>query len=83
MNTQYTIRNVAPSLDAKLRAKAARERIPLNSALLEVLQRGIEAPNSASTRHHDFDDLAHSWVPDPAFDAAMRDARQVDARDWS
>lgn len=82
MTKQYTIRNISPQLDAKLRSKAAREKISLNTAILKVLDQGLQSRAKAGKPHHDFDFLFGSWVPDPAFDEAMKDLRAVDMRDW-
>lgn len=82
MSKQYTIRDISPQLDAKIRAKAARERISLNKAVLKVLDEGLQKTGSNKKSHHDFDDLSGSWQKDPDFDAAMQDSRRVDEKDW-
>lgn len=80
--TQYTIRNVPHELDAKLRAKARREKQSLNSLLIEQLQRSVSKPKTNKLTNTDYDDLAGSWVKDPTFDEACRDLRRVDLKDW-
>ena len=79
--TQYTIRNVSPQLDSKLRAMALREKKSLNSLLLEQLNRSVE-PAESKRLGHDYDDLAGTWVDDPDFDVAMQDMRRIDPKDW-
>jgi plasmid stability protein len=80
---QYTIRNVSPALDAKLRAKALREKKSLNKLVLEELEAAvIPKDNPVQALRDEFNDLVGSWQDDPGFDEAMTDMRQVDARDW-
>ncbi len=82
MKHQYTIRNVPSELDAKLRAKARREKKSLNRLLIEQLYQSIHATSATKTRHHDYDRFVGTWVDDPGFDEAMKDMRVVDPRDW-
>jgi hypothetical protein len=80
--TQYTIRNVPSELDAKLRAKAQREKKSLNSLLIEQLHNSVRKSGSNRQTSSDYDELAGSWVNDPSFDEAMSDSRVVDPKDW-
>ncbi len=82
MRQQYTIRNVPSELDAKLRAKARREKKSLNRLLVEQLYQSIHNTTPSKTRHHDYDRFVGTWVDDPGFDEAMKDMRVVDPRDW-
>jgi hypothetical protein len=79
--TQYTIRNIPSGLDAKLRARAKREKKSLNRLVIEQLNRSV-SNNSVATGHHDYDHYVNTWVDDPGFDEAMKDMRVVDPRDW-
>ena len=80
---QYTIRNVPTKLDAKLRAKARREKKSLNSLLIEQLYSSVNRLSTSKLRqHHDYDRFLGSWVKDPGFDEAMKDMRVVDPKDW-
>lgn len=78
---QYTIRNVPPSVDRALRKKAAARGASLNRLVLDTLAReaglGGEEPV-----YEDLDSFAGTWVHDAAVDAALRDQRRVDERDW-
>jgi hypothetical protein len=78
---QYTVRDVPKSVDAALRKKAREQGKSLNAVLVEAL---AAKAGTASERvvHTDLDALIGSWVADPAIDAALREQRQVDLRDW-
>ena len=78
---QYTLRNVPPEVDARVRAICAEERLSLNDVLLRLLRDavglGLDAP-----RVRDVSDVAGTWVEDPDFDAALAAQRQVDEELW-
>lgn len=77
---QYTIRNVDATLDQALRARCVREGTSLNDAVLHTLGEAM-APAGART-FDDLDDLAGTWVEDPACDAVLRSFDQVDEAFW-
>ena len=78
---QYTIRQVPLRIDQALRERARRERRSLNAVAIEALERGLGIAEEA-IRHHDLDDLAGTWVHDPAFDQAIEDMDQIDPELW-
>ena len=75
--TQYTIRKVPARLDRELRRRAGEEHKSLNEIALWALERGLGLSDQ-EVRHHDLDDLAGTWVEDPAFDRAIEAMDQVD-----
>lgn len=79
---QYTIRNVPADLDAKLRARAKREKKSLNRLLIEQLYHSVSKPTRHKRIGNDYDEFVGSWVDDPGFDEAIRDVRAVDLKDW-
>lgn len=81
-HTQYTIRKVPPHLDEELRRRAHQEHKSLNELALWALARGLGL-SEQEVRHHDLDDLAGTWVDDPAFDQAIEAMDQVDPELWS
>lgn len=81
-STQYTIRNIPGELDAKLRAKAQREKKSLNRLVIDQLSNSISKPTQPQQVGNDYDDLVGSWVNDPGFDEAMSDLRTIDPKDW-
>ncbi len=78
---QYTLRNVPPRVDQRIREVAEQYGSSLNQAALEALSRGLGL-ETEPVIHHDLDDLAGTWVADPAFDQAMKDMDRVDKDLW-
>lgn len=78
---QYTIRNVPRKTDEALRKMAVREGGSLNAAALEALQAGAGIGED-SVRYHDLDELAGTWVKDPAFDKAQKAFQSIDPELW-
>ena len=80
-SVQYTIRGVSPALDRCIREKAAVERVSLNTTAVSLLERALGLTGDA-VRYTDLDDLAGTWVADPAFDDAVERLHRVDAELW-
>lgn len=78
---QYTIRDVPQRVDMVLRESAVKDRKSLNEAAIEAMTRGLGIAGE-EVRHHDLDDLAGTWVDDPAFDQAIRDMDRIDPELW-
>ena len=78
---QYTVRNVPDRLYAKLRETAVQYGVSLNDASLAALKKGAGIAD-APVLHHDLDDLAGTWVRDPASERAMDEMRQIDEKMW-
>ncbi len=79
---QYTIRNVHPDLDSRLREKAVREGRSLNAVLVNALRTGIGL-GAEPIRDTEFDDLAGTWVNDEACEAALDSMREsIDPELW-
>ena len=78
---QYTLRGVSPALDRCVREKAARDGRSLNETAVALLERGLGLSGDA-VRHTDLDDLAGSWVPDPAFDDAVARLHRIEPELW-
>ena len=78
---QYTIRRVPPRLDRELRRRAREEQRSLNEVALRAMERGLGIAEE-ERRQHDLDDLAATWVDDPAFDRAVEAMDQVDPELW-
>ena len=77
---QYTIRDVPKPVDDALRRLAVREGASLNRIALQALEAASGAASGA--RHHDLDELAGTWVRDPAFDRAVAAFDRADERLW-
>ena len=78
---QYTLRKVPPQIDRELRKRARKEHRSLNEIALEALKQGLGL-DGQPVRYHDLDDLAGTWVHDPAFDRAIESMDQVDPALW-
>ena len=68
-------------MNASLREKAKMEGKSLNKITIEVLMRGLGLSNE-KIYYDDLDDLAGTWVQDPAFDRAIEEMDRVDADLW-
>ena len=80
-NVQYTIRGVTPALDRCIREKATREGQSLNTTAMSLLERGLGLSKDV-VRYTDLDDLAGTWVEDPAFDEAIKLLHRVEPELW-
>ena len=78
---QYTIRNVPETVDRSLREEARRHVKSLNEIAVEVLRRGLGLTDDVP-RYNDLDDLAGSWVADPAVDRALEEQDRIDPELW-
>ena len=79
--TQHTIRGMPPRVDEALRRKARQEGMSLNRTAIAALAQGLGVADERRV-HHDLDDLAGTWVEDPAFDKAIESMDQVDPELW-
>lgn len=76
---QYTIRNVPPAADAKLRAQAKKQGVSLNKLLLSKI--GASKPASAKPKiYHDLDWFIGSASPKEAneLNNVIMEARRID-----
>ena len=78
---QYTIRDIPPRVDRRLRERCASYGSSLNRVALLALSRAAGLEDDPP-EFHDLDDLAGTWVDDPAFDHAMQARDRVDEDLW-
>jgi hypothetical protein len=78
---QMALRRIPENIRLKLQEAALREAKSLNQTALEALERGLGIAQEQA-EFHDLDDLAGTWVPDPAFDRVIEELHQVDAGLW-
>ncbi len=78
---QLTIRGVPRRVGARLRERARQEGRSLNAVAVEALARCIGLGDE-EVRYSDLDDLAGTWVRDPAFDRAIADMDRIDEESW-
>ncbi len=80
---QYTVRDVPPGVDARLREVAATEEISLNQATLRVLTRGLGMDGTAVRQRS----LRHLVTAAPkravkAWRDALQEQDRVNPDDW-
>ena len=78
---QYTIRNVPPALDAALRRRARDRDKSLNDVAVEALTEGSGLTASPRKRRS-LDEVAGTWKPDKAVEAALDAQDRVDDDLW-
>ena len=81
-----TVRNLPPAVAKAVRAKARREHLSLNRAVVELLTEAVApaGPASAPASHHDLDRFFGSWTRAEAgrFDRALKGQRTIDPEMW-
>lgn len=78
---QYTIRRIPRAVDDAIRERARVTRKSLNEAAVDALAEGAGI-KGAPRKRRDLDDIAGSWKPDKAVDAALADQDRVDSELW-
>ena len=78
---QYTIRRIPKAIDDAVRERARATGKSLNEAAVETLAEGAGL-RGAPRKRRDLSDIAGSWRPDKAFDAAISDQDRIDERLW-
>ena len=80
---QYTIRDIPKEVDDALRRRAKRQGRSLQVVALEALSLGAGvAVNGQRVKRRDLSHFAGTYVPDPAFEEALREADRVNPEDW-
>jgi len=79
---QYTIRNIPPAIDAKLRAQASSQGISLNKLLLKKLGAHDSRVGGRTKTYHDLDWMIGSIPLEETrlIDAAIKESREADKR---
>lgn len=81
-----TLRGIPEPVDAAIRARAKRDRISLNKAVISLLEEAVEkSPDAlAGPPYHDLDEFFGTWSAEEAdqFDASLREQRKIDKADW-
>lgn len=78
---QYTIRDIPEDVDKAIRDKAASEGKSMNQVAVDVLRRGL-CLNAPFQKKRDLSDIFGKSEPDPEFDKAIAECRQIDWEDW-
>ena len=77
---QYTIRDVPSAVDAAIRRRARVTGTSLNRAANEALAEG--AGVGSDRRRRDLGDIAGTWKPERAVEAALAAQDEVDEALW-
>ncbi len=81
-----TLRKIPREVARKIQERARAERISATKAVLRILEEalGLARKRPAPVENHDFDFLFGTWTKKQAdeFDAALREMRKVDPKDW-
>jgi len=81
-----TLRNLPPEVARAVRSKAKQEGLSLNRAVARLLEEAVGGGGRRTepTLHHDLDGLSGTWseAEADAFDASLRQERQVDPKAW-
>ena len=81
MCMQYTLRNIPPEVDRRLRERARAQRKSLNEAALKALAEALGVSGRA-TRRRDLSGIAGTWRADPDVERALSDQHRVDRKLW-
>ena len=79
--SQYTIRQIPPALDGRLREMSKAENVSLNALVVKLLLDATGLSDEPAV-HHDLDELSGTWVDDPEFDKAMLAFESIDEDMW-
>lgn len=78
---QYTIRGVPAAVDAALRQRARAGGKSLNETAVDALAEG-SGMAGRPRKHRDLSDIAGTWKPDKAVDAALAAQDRIDRHLW-
>lgn len=78
---QYSVRGIAPEIDAALRARARTEGKSLNAVALEALADGVGLGEAAVVRR-DLSDVAGTWRRETVVEKALADQDAIDEALW-
>jgi plasmid stability protein len=81
MCMQYTIRGIPEAVDRALRERARAAGKSLNEAAVDALSES-SGLTGAPRKRRDFGDIAGTWKPDRAVDAALAEQDRVDEDLW-
>ncbi len=78
---QYTIRGIPPAVDSALRARARAADESLNETAIAALAEGAGL-QGVPRKRRDLTDIAGTWKPDKAVEAALAAQDRVDRHLW-
>lgn len=81
----FNLRNIAPDVMALLRKEAAKQKISINSLILQTIERGLGiSKQRKKTGFHDLDSLAGTWSEKDkkGFDEKIKPFDKIDKELW-
>ena len=81
----FNLRNVAPDVMSLLKKKAIKEKLSVNSLLLQIIEQGIGIDRKTKkTVFHDLDHLAGTWSQKEkkTFDDNIKSFENIDKELW-
>ena len=83
LKSQYTIRDIPPAVDHRLRETAALEEISLNQAAVRAIQRGL-GTGEEPVRYRSVRELLPKdrFIDTPGWAKVLRELDRIDPADW-
>lgn len=84
--SNFNLRNVAPDVMSLLKREAIKQKISINSLILQIIEQGLGIAHSTKkTVFHDLDDLAGTWndKDKKEFDNNIKSFENIDKELWS
>jgi EAL domain-containing protein (putative c-di-GMP-specific phosphodiesterase class I) len=83
--TNFNLRNIAPDVMSLLKKEASKEKISVNTLILEVIERGLGISHKTKkTLFHDLDELAGTWTENDKkkFEKNIETLEKIDKDLW-
>lgn len=84
--SNFNLRNLAPEVMLLLKKEAVKQKISVNSLILEILKQGLGVAHPTKKAvFHDLDHLAGTWSDKDkkAFDDSTKSFEKLDKELWS
>jgi len=83
--SNFNLRNIAPEVMVLLKREAAKQKISINSLILQIIDKGLGTVHQKKRiLFHDLDHLAGTWSMDDkkAFDENIKFFEKIDRELW-
>lgn len=84
--SNFNLRKVTPNVMSLLKKEAAKQKISVNSLILQIIEQGLGVTHQTKkTAYHDLDSLAGTWTPadKKTFDDNVKSFDKIDKELWS
>ena len=85
-SANFNLRNIAPNVMALLKKEAAKQKVSVNSLILQTIEQALGVSRQTKkTTYHDLDSLAGTWndKDKKAFEKNMKSFETIDMELWS